>query len=233
MFGLLVGLVLPVGCLDNTPPTLTSNLRLVNLVADASKQPLNIQLDGEPAGASVPFLGTTQYSGGESYKQVDAGLHTFTLKWATDTSVVVGFYTLDVPQFEDRTVYSTGGGGFTGVDFEDDNTLPAAGMVRARVLNLALNLGQSDVYVTSPTADLATVTPVASFVGIGASSLYFTVPVGTYRVRFVPAGTEPASRASSVTLDIPAQNWTTGVRTIVSADNIDGISVTGTVLVDR
>ena len=229
----LVALSLQLGCLDSSTGVgdASSGIRLVNLVLDPGQQPLYIILDGVPAD-TVPFLGSTTFSGGALYQKVVSGPHTFTMKWATDTSNVVGFYTFSVGQFEDRTVFATGG--FSAVETADDNAPPPSGTVRLRVVNLSVNTGISDVFVTSPAADLAAVVPQASFVPINGKSLYFFLPNGSYRVRFVPAGTPAADRAAAVTLDIPPQTLSGGGWTIVSSDGPNnGLGTAGAFIRDH
>jgi hypothetical protein len=47
-----------------------------------------------------------------------------------------------------------------------------------------------DVYATSPTADIATATPVLTNVAFGAVAAPLNVAAGTYRFRVTPTGTK-------------------------------------------
>jgi hypothetical protein len=229
----LAGLALLAGCVETGGPPVTSGLRLVNAITDGSRQPVHIRLDGGSVGQSIPFLGTSQVAGGGIYVRVTPGEHNFTLRWATDTSVIVASYTFEVEPFEERTVYAIGSGGFTPIHTSDANGPPPAGTVRLKAVNLSVIAGPMDVFVTAPDADLATAIPQAASIPFGGASEYFFISAGTYRVRFVPSGIAPADRAANVRLNIAPQTLSGGGRTFVAADAPGGLVVAGTVLVDQ
>jgi hypothetical protein len=66
-------------------------------------------------------------------------------------------------------------------------------------------------------------------------SAYFAAAAGTYRVRAVPAGTAPASRAANVVIDLNNVVLAAGsARTIVTADNnVGGAPLRAFLLADR
>ena len=229
----LVGLALVAGCVETGIPPITGGLRVVNAITNESRQPVHIRIDGSSAGESIPFLGVSQIAGGGVYHRLTPGVHNVTLKWATDTSVIVASYSTELDPFEERTLYATGSGGFVASETSDANGPPPAGTVRMRVVNFSITAGPSDVYVTAPNADLATALPQAAALSAGEASQYFFVNTGTYQIRFVPAGTAPAARASSVTVNIAPQTWTGGGRTIVATEALGGGAAIGTVLVDQ
>jgi hypothetical protein len=77
-----------------------------------------------------------------------------------------------------------------------------------------------DVFITAPGADLAAATPALATVPYGNVSSYLLLAPGTYQVRTVPAGTAPANRAASVTINLASIALAGGTgRTIVAADN--------------
>jgi len=104
----------------------------------------------------------------------------------------------------------------------DVNPVVAATETRLRIVNLSPGAGAVDVFVTAAGADLTSATPRATLSNQGASA-YFSVAPGTYQVRAVPAGTAPASRAASVSINLASTAFTGGTgRTLVLADNSTG-----------
>jgi hypothetical protein len=95
--------------------------------------------------------------------------------------------------------------------------------------------GALDVFVTAPNADLSTATPTATNLAYQAASPYVVFPPGTYQVRAVPAGTAPASRATSVVVTLNNVALASGTgRTVVIADRAaGGTPLTAFVLSDR
>jgi hypothetical protein len=92
-----------------------------------------------------------------------------------------------------------------------------------------------DVFVTAVGADLATAAPAVTNLGYQTASPYFTRTPGNYQIRAVPAGTAPANRASSVTINLASISFGGGTgRTIVTADsNAGGAPLQAFVLSDR
>ncbi|MGH7461080.1 MAG: DUF4397 domain-containing protein [Longimicrobiales bacterium] len=80
----------------------------------------------------------------------------------------------------------------------DNPTLPPVGNARVRLVHAAPSASTFDIYLTTPTADLATATPTVASLSFRASSTYLPIPAGTYRLRITSAGTK------IVALDVPA-----------------------------
>ena len=64
----------------------------------------------------------------------------------------------------------------------------AGGQASLQMLNLALDAGTVDIYLTGSTDLLADATPVASSVAAGGSAPFTTLTAGTYRLRVTGAG---------------------------------------------
>lgn len=242
------GLVLAAACgTKDAPGPLqpsgpTGRVRLVNVITDTTRGRINAILDGLPFGVNLTYTQSTPATlpapSTAPYAAALAGTRPLVLKRTVDTTTVVGTFSFSLAAGEDVTVYATGGAGGSNIGIAvtaDVNTAPAAGQSRLRVVQMSPTAGTIDVFVTAPGADLATATPVAANLAYQGVSAYFSVAAGTYRVRAVPAGTAPASRAGAVIIDLNNVALGAGTaRTIVTADNnTGGAPLRAFLLVDR
>lgn len=228
------------GPLEPTGPQ--GRVRFVNLITDPARNPVNAILENLPFGVSLGYTAATPATlpapATANYAPILAGNRTLVLQRTANTSVTVATFTFAMTADQDRTVYAVGGtagGAVTSFLTTDDNTAPAAGQTRLRVVNLSPTAGAVDVFITAPGADLAAATPAVANLANQAASTYVVVAAGTYQVRFVPAGTAPANRAANVRINLTDQAFGAGtVRTIVAADNsASGTPLVGFVLSDR
>ena len=220
----------------------TGQVRLVNLVTDPARVPLDALLDNVPFGVSLGYTHATPAalpsSSAAGYAAVLAGNRSLVLKRSSDTSVTLGAFTLIVPEAQHRTVYLLGGtrgGVVTTYVTTDDNQARAAGEARLRIANMSPSGGTLDVFVTAPGAELSAATAAVQTMSFRDVSYYLTLPVATYQLRFVPSGTPPAGRAGAVRLDLPSVAPGSGAGfTVVAADRPDGgVPLQGFVLKDR
>lgn len=229
------------GPLEPTGPT--GRVRLVNLITDATRVPVNASLEGlvftvglqyaQVAPANLPAPAT-----GSAYAPVYVGSRAFALKRTADTTVTVANISFSISDGQDRTVYAVGGAGgsaVTGFVTTDDNPAAGAAETRLRVVNMSPTAGAVDVFVTAVGADLALATPRGSGLAYQGATAYFTVAPGAYQVRAVPAGTPAASRGASVTINLASSTFAGGTgRTIVLADaSTGGAPLRAFVAVDR
>lgn len=217
------------GPLEPTGPT--GRIRFVNLITDATKNPVNAILEKVPFGVNLGYTGTTPSSlpapNTANYAAVYAGDRALVLQKTADTSVTVANFTVTITTGQDLSVYAIGGAGGGAVSAyttTDANTAPAAGGTRVRVVNLSPAAGSIDVFITAPNADLSTA--AAAVLGLDyktASNYLTTLTPGSYQLRAVPAGTAPANRAASVIITLNGITLAAGNgRTIVAADNSTG-----------
>lgn len=213
-----------------SPSGAQGRVRFVNLITDTTRGRVNAILEGLPFGVNLTYTQSTPASlaapNTAFYSAILAGSRTLVLKRTADTNVVVATIPFTITENGDRTIYAiggTGGSAVTPVITNDDNTVPAAGQARVRVVHLSQTAGAVDVFVTAVGADLAAATPTLANVAYQASSAYLPLAAGTYQVRVVPAGTAPAARAAAVAINVPSLVLTAGTgRTIVAADNTTG-----------
>ncbi len=99
----------------------------------------------------------------------------------------------------------------------DDNTAPASGDFKLRIVNSAPGLGPADVYVVTPATDLNTVSPTLSNLGFDSASGYQSLTAGSYEIVLTPAGQKfPA-------VDTGSLSFSSGqVRTFVGLNSQSG-----------
>lgn len=99
----------------------------------------------------------------------------------------------------------------------DDNSAPASGKVKVRLVHGAPSAPPVDIYVTAPGADISAVAPTLSNVPFKTASGYLSVDAGSYEVRVTPTGTK------TVVIDSGTVALTAGqIRTIIAVDNVGG-----------
>ncbi len=212
------------------PTGTQGRVRFVNVITDTTRGRVNAILEHLPLGVNLTYTQSTPATlaapNTATYAAILTGDRTIELKRTADTTVTVATISVNIGEGVDRSVYAIGGVGgspISGFFTTDTNPAPAATQVRLRIVNLSPTAGAVDVFLTATGADLAAATPVASSVAYKGVSNYFTAAPGTYQLRAVPAGTAPASRASSVSITLSSLALAGGTgRTLVAADNVTG-----------
>ena len=249
MSGMLAGLALfsaACGTKESADPLSPSGaqgrIRFVNVITDTTRGRVNAILEKVPFGVNLTYTQSTPAilaaPSTALYSAILSGSRSLVLKRTADTNSTVATITFTVTDNQDRTVYGVGGASGTAVTAfltTDDNTLPASGQAKLRVVHLSPSAGAVDIFATAVGADLATATPTVSNVTYQTASAYLTVPAGTYQLRVVPAGTAASSRAGAVVINVASLALAAGNgRTIVAVDNnIGGVPLRAFVLNDR
>ena len=202
---------------DTTEPAATAQLRVVHASPDAPN--VDVLVDGTVALSNVP------YKTASSYLEASAGSRNLRVR-PTGTTTVVIDANADLAAGRAYTVLATGRvASLAPLVLQDDLTAPASGNVRLRLVHAAPSAGNVDIYVTAPTADLATATPTLANVAFRAASAYLEVPAGTYRVRITPVGSK------TVAIDVNNVALAAGqIRTAVAVDATGGGTPLGAIL---
>ena len=157
---------------DVTGPATTAQLRVVHASPDAPN--VDVLLD------NAPVLTNVAYKAASNYLEVPSGSRNLKVR-ATGTSTVVIDQNGTLAQDGFYTVLATGPvASIAPLVLTDDQTSPASGNVRLRLVHAAPTAGNVDIYVTTPTADIATATPTLANVAFRAASNYLEVPAGTF-----------------------------------------------------
>lgn len=214
-FLLIAGLAaLALGCEGRTSgflvtgPTNNVRVRLVNALT--SSQSLDLLVDGQSAATGVAFGSASAYaSASEGTHQLQARAS------GTGTTLVDFTRSLTNGSF---SFIPAPGLGQSGALFLTDDATSTAGQSRLRVVHVAAAPGAISVYVTAPTADLTSATPVVPSLSFASASPYVGVNAGTYRIRITRAGSP-----SDVLVDV--SNTTLGgatVKTLLLTDASGG-----------
>jgi hypothetical protein len=100
-----------------------------------------------------------------------------------------------------------------------DQSQPApSGQISLRFIDQATRIGAVDIYLVPAGQKLSALTPLTTGVAYGANTGYLNIPVGTYSLLVLPAGTLPIS-ASVATYAGAQFNYPSGAaRTIILID---------------
>lgn len=202
---------------DVTGPGTTAQLRVVHASPDAPN--VDVLVDNASVLTNVP------YKTASSYLAVASGSRNLKVRATGGATTVIDQNTTLAPSTF-YTVLATGRvASIAPLVLTDDQTAPASGNVRVRLVHGSPTAGNVDIYVTAPTTDIAAATPTITNVAFRAVSNYLEVPAGTYRVRITPAGTK------TVAIDVNNVALTAGqIRTAVAVDAPGGGAPLGAIL---
>lgn len=213
-----------VGITGFEPTQPTGRIRFLHAVSGAGA--VNVNVDGVPLGANLAYGGVAP---GALYYPAYVGNRQFAVRRTADTSVHVLDEPVAVAANTDHTVIAVGSGTGEAVVLTDNNAAPAAGSIKVRAVNAALDTGNVDVYVTAQGASIATIPPTFADLAPRAASAYVERAAGAFQVRFTTAGTKVVLRDVSI-----AAVAAGGIRTIVLLEAAaGGPPYTSATLTDR
>ncbi|MEZ5353496.1 MAG: DUF4397 domain-containing protein [Bryobacteraceae bacterium] len=190
----------------------SGRVRVVHASPDAP--PVDVLVDGVRVLERLPFR---EYS---EYLPLPAGAHEIRVNVSGSNTTVLQAS----PTVEAGKDYTAIAAGYAGKSpalelllLADDNTLPADGQLKVRVVHGAPGAPAVDVYVTTPFESLDGKAPVLTSVPFKAVSGYLAVPVSLYQARVAVAGTRTIAIDSHRLV-----TWNQMIRTIVAVDAKDG-----------
>lgn len=213
---LLAGAVTACGD-DTTAPAATAELRVVHASADAPS--VDVLVDGTAALSNVPFTAFSEYL------SVPAGTRRLQVRASGTNTIVIDAGAPLAPGRQYTVVALNEVAMIEPLVLTDDNSAPAAGSVKVRLVHASPVAGAVDIYVTGPNADLSMAAPTLAGVPFKGVSDYLEVPAGTYQIRVVPAGTK------TVALDSGPVTLTAGqIRTVIAVDAPGGGAPVGAIV---
>jgi len=219
----LAATALLLGCSDDdkTGPNGTAQVRVVHGSPDAPA--VDVLVEGKEVLSDVSYLQSSPYL------SVPAGTRNIRVNAANSTTTVINANAAVTKDYAYTVIATNLLASIEPLVLEDDLTAPAAGNIKVRLVHGAPNVGQVDIYVTAPGANLATATPTLTAVPFKAASGYLEVPAGNYQVRITPTGTK------TVAIDTGALTLAAGqIRTGIAVEAPGGgTPLTALLLADR
>jgi hypothetical protein len=165
-------------------------------------------VSGNSSLAQLRIIDASPDSGGLDF-YAGNGVLTYNLGFGTITSYIPmtpGTYNLTVDQANSRTALVTtratlaGSKQYTllvgnvnasleGLVLADQSSPAPSGQIALRIIDQATKIGPIDVYLVPSGSTLLTVNPVKSGINFDDNTGYLNVPVGSYKLYVVPAGT--------------------------------------------
>ena len=201
----LLLLTLIVGCSSGSK----TRFRLMNAVPDESS--LEVLVNSTSVANNVAYGTSTGYqsvkSGSQQVAIEPSGSSTALLTQSisfssgTDTTVIASNFSSNI----------------AALVLADDNTAPASGNFKLRIVNSAPGFGPADVCIVAPSTDLNTVSPTLGNIVFDSASGYHSLTAGSYEIVFTPVGQKfPA-------IDTGSLSFSAGqVRTFVGLNSQSG-----------
>lgn len=204
------------GCGDDKAQ---ARLRIVHDSPDAPN--VDVLVNGKTVATNVPYKADSGY-----LKVTAAATEIKVRPTGTTTDVIDAKVTL--AKKTDYTVLATNlVASIEPLVLTDDNTAPASGKVKVRLVHGAPSAPPVDIYVTAPGADITAATPTLSNVPFKAASAYLAVDAGSYEIRVVPTGTK------TVVIDSGTVALAAGqIRTVIAVDNVGGGAPFGAIVLN-
>ena len=186
-----------------------TRFRLMNAVPDESS--LDVLVDSKSVSSNLAYGTNTGYlsesSGSHQVGIEPSGSSTTLLQQSisfgsgTDTTVISSNFSASV----------------TNLVLTDNNSAPASGDFKIRIINASPNLGPADVYIVTPGTALDTVSPTVSNLGFGANTSYQSLAAANFEIELTSVGQKFA------VVDTGSLTFTAGqVRTFVGLNNQSG-----------
>lgn len=186
-----------------------TRFRMMNAVPDESS--LDVLVDSVSVSSNIAYGTST------GYQTTKSGSHQVAIE-PSGSSTPLLQQSISFASGSDTTIISNNfSSNIANLVLTDDNSAPASGNFKIRVVNAAPGLGPADVYIVAPATDLTTVSPNVTNLAFGAASGYQGITSGSYEIVLTPVG----QKFSAV--DTGSLSFTAGqVRTFVGLNGQSG-----------
>jgi hypothetical protein len=186
-----------------------TRFQFVNAVPDVSN--LDVLIDSTTVSSNVAYGTTT------GYQTVKSGSHQVQLDASGNTTSLLQ-QTISFGSGSDTTIIASNFSSSIGtVVLNDDNSAPASGDFKLRLVNASPGLGPADVYIVTPGTDIFTVSPTLSNLAFESATSYQSLAAGSYEIELTPVGQK------FVAIDTGSLSFSSGqVRTFVGLNSQSG-----------
>lgn len=186
-----------------------TRFRMMNAVPDESS--LDVLVDSVSVSSNVAYGTST------GYQTTKSGSHQVAIETSASSTPLLQ-QSISFASGSDTTIISNNfSSNIANLVLTDDNSAPASGNFKIRIVNVAPGLGPADVYIVAPATDLTTVSPNVTNLAFGAATGYQGITSGSYEIVLTPVG----QKFSAV--DTGSLSFTAGqVRTFVGLNSQSG-----------
>jgi hypothetical protein len=187
----------------------STRFRLMNAVPDESS--LNVLVDSTSVSSNLAYGTST------GYLSESSGSHQVGIE-PSGSSTTLLQQSISLASASDTTVISSNfSSSIANLVLTDNNSAPASGDFKIRIVNASPNLGAADVYIFTPGTALSTVSPTVSNLSFGVTTSYQALTGGNYEIEFTSVGQKFAA------IDTGTLTLSSGqVRTFVGLNNPSG-----------
>lgn len=196
-----------------------ARVRVVHASADAPE--VDIAVDNAEVLMNVPF------ATGSDYLLLPSATYNIDVSASANSQSVINADLMFEPTWDYTIAAVNSLANIEPLVLNDDNSQPAAGNVKVRLVHAAPSAGLVDIYVTAPGTDINGISPTISDFDFKDDSGYLEVPAGDYRVRITLADTK------TVAIDTGTLSLAAGqIRTAFALDPAPGSTDFGALLLN-
>lgn len=186
-----------------------TRFRLMNAVPDESS--LDVLVDSTSVSTTLAYGTSTGYLSEKS------GSHQVGIE-PSGSSTTLLQQSISLASGSDTTVISFNfSSSVANLVLTDNNSAPASGDFKIRLVNASPNLGPADVYIVTPGTPLSTVSPTLSNLAFGATVTYQSLTAGNFEIELTSVGQKFAAVDTGTLSFIAGQ-----VRTFVGLNSPSG-----------
>jgi hypothetical protein len=157
-----------------------TRFRLMNAVPDQTN--IDVLVDSTSVSSNLAYGTST------GYQAIKSGSHQIAVEPSGSSSPLLT-QSISFSSDTDTTVITSNfSSNIQNMVLADDNSAPASGDFKIRVVNAAPGLGPADVYIVAPSTDLNGVSPNLSNLAFGSASNYLSFTGGTFEIVLTPVG---------------------------------------------
>jgi hypothetical protein len=206
----LLGVVALTGCGAITSSEPVAQVRIIHATPDAPG--LDIY-QGHNALAFNLGFGTVT-----SYIQLNPGTYTLDADTAGSRQALSSAKSTFAPSTQYTVLLGNSVNSLQQLTLTDQSQAAPAGQIALRFINQATRIGAVDTYLVPAGQKVSAVSPLVTGMAFGANTGYLNIPIGTYSIIMLPAGSVPSS-SSVATYSGPQVQYSSGAaRTIILID---------------